>query len=102
MLGLKILQSDWPRAFSPMSQEPDFSQIWNLSKNIANNINFHYRPNPEKIMRACGMTKRWHILINLRQFDDKTPKFKCKFRVLGVRKYNNKLKKGILCGYRTQ
>ena len=49
MVGLKILQSYWPRAFWPMSHGPDFSQIWNLCKNTANNINFHYRPNPEKI-----------------------------------------------------
>ena len=26
----KISQSDWPRAFWAISQEPEFSQIWNL------------------------------------------------------------------------
>ena len=38
IFSLKILQLDWPRAFWPISQEPDFSQIWNLCMNIANNI----------------------------------------------------------------
>ena len=33
-----ILQSDWPRAFWPISQEPDFPQIWDLCRNIANNF----------------------------------------------------------------
>ena len=28
MDDLKILQSDWPRAFWPISQEPDFYQAW--------------------------------------------------------------------------
>ena len=49
IVDLKILQSDWPRAFWPISQETDSSQIWDLCKNKANNINFHYRPNLEKI-----------------------------------------------------
>ena len=29
---LKILQSDWPTAFWPISQETDFFQIWDLCK----------------------------------------------------------------------
>ena len=45
LVDLKILQSDWPRAFRPISQEPDFSEVWALCSNIANNINFHFRPN---------------------------------------------------------
>ena len=28
IVNLKILQSDWSRAFWPISQEPDFSQVW--------------------------------------------------------------------------
>ena len=48
LADLKILQSDWTRAFQPISQELDFSQLWNLCWNIANNINFHYRTNLEK------------------------------------------------------
>ena len=44
----KILQSKWPSQFWPIPQELDFSQRWNLRRNIANNINFHYRPNSEK------------------------------------------------------
>ena len=49
ILDLKILQSDWLRAFWPISQEQDFSQIWDLCRNIANNINFHYRTTSVKI-----------------------------------------------------
>ena len=42
-IDLTILQSNWPRAFWPKCQEPDFSQIWDLCSKRANNINFHYR-----------------------------------------------------------
>ena len=49
MASLKILQSDWSRAFWPISQEPEFSQVWDLCKNTANIIKFLYRPNSEKI-----------------------------------------------------
>ena len=45
---LKILEYDWLRAFWRISQQPNFSQIWYLSKNTA--INFLYRPNSEKKM----------------------------------------------------
>ena len=48
IVNLKILQSDWSRAFWPISLEPDFSQAWDLCKNTAN-IKFLYRPNSEKI-----------------------------------------------------
>ena len=49
VVDLKILQSDWPRVFWPISERPDFSQILDLWKNALNNINFHYRSNSEKI-----------------------------------------------------
>ena len=49
MVDLKIMQSDWPREFWPISQEPDFSQVWDLYKNTVNKINFPYRPNSEKV-----------------------------------------------------
>ena len=39
-VDLKILQLDWPRAFWPISQEADFSQVWDLCKNTVVNINF--------------------------------------------------------------
>ena len=42
---LQVLQSDWPRRFWLISQETDFPKIWNLCKNMPNNINFHWRPN---------------------------------------------------------
>ena len=48
MVNLKILQSDWSKALWPKSQEPDFSQVWDLCKNAANNIKFLYRPNFKK------------------------------------------------------
>ena len=47
-INLKILQSDWPRAFWPTSQEPDFFHIWDLCKNTENIIKFLYRPNSVK------------------------------------------------------
>ena len=46
-VDLKILQSDWLKAFWPISWEPDFSQIWDLCKTTANNINFRKFPNSE-------------------------------------------------------
>ena len=48
---LKILQSDWPRAFWPISTEPDFFQVWDLCKNSTSNITFLYRPKSEKKQR---------------------------------------------------
>ena len=35
IVDLKILQSGWLRAFWPISQEPDFSQVQDLCKNTA-------------------------------------------------------------------
>ena len=49
IVNIKILQSDWLRASWSISQEPDFSQVWNLCKNTANIIKYLYRPNLEKI-----------------------------------------------------
>ena len=49
IVNLKILQSDWLGALWPVSQEPAFSQVWDLCKNAGNIINFFYRPNSEKI-----------------------------------------------------
>ena len=50
MVDLKILQSDWLRAFWPIPQEQDFSQTYHLCRNTTNNINFHYRSNSVKIL----------------------------------------------------
>ena len=45
----RTLQSDWPIPFWPISQKPDFSQIWDgLSNHSAINIYFRNRPNSEK------------------------------------------------------
>ena len=48
-VDLKILQSDWPRALWPRSQEPNFSQIRDFCKNTVYNANFHYKPNSDII-----------------------------------------------------
>ena len=40
MLDLKIPQSEWLRAFWPVSQEQSFSQTENLYRKTTNNINF--------------------------------------------------------------
>ena len=42
LVDLKILRSDWSRAFWPISEEPEFYQIWDLSKHTAINISFDY------------------------------------------------------------
>ena len=49
IIDLKIPQSEWLRAFWPISQEQYFSQIEDLYKNTANNINFLYKANSGKI-----------------------------------------------------
>ena len=49
MADVKMLQYDWLTVFWPISQELDFSQIWNLCKNITNSRNFHYKINSEAI-----------------------------------------------------
>ena len=40
IVDLNILQSDWLRAFWPISQKQDFQDLW---RNTANKINLHYR-----------------------------------------------------------
>ena len=40
IVNLKILHSDWPRGFWPISQEQDFSQMQDLCGNTAKNKNF--------------------------------------------------------------
>ena len=47
--NLKILQSYWSRAFWPISQELDFSQVKDLCKNTANIIKFLYRQIQKKL-----------------------------------------------------
>ena len=49
IIHLKILWSDWLRAFWPILLEPDFSQICDLCNNTADNIKFRYWPNSDKI-----------------------------------------------------
>ena len=43
---LKNLAICWLITFWLISQEHQFSQIWDLCRNTANNLNFHYRSNP--------------------------------------------------------
>ena len=47
-VDLKILLSDWLRAFWTVTQKRDISKIWDLHRNTTSNINFHYRRNSEK------------------------------------------------------
>ena len=66
LVDLKIMQSGWPRAFWPISQEPNFSRIWDYCKNITNNItNFYYKPNSEttheKKKKKFKMSYFWPI-----------------------------------------
>ena len=60
-----IKKSYWLRTFWPVSQKPEFSQIWYLCSNTANNINFHYRTNPlktnDKIFHYIQKTCFWPI-----------------------------------------
>ena len=44
IFNLKILWSDWPRALYPISQQTDFSRLWNFRRNMVDNKNFHWRP----------------------------------------------------------
>ena len=39
------MQPDWLRQFRPISQEQKIPQIWDLCRNTAYNISFHYRTN---------------------------------------------------------
>ena len=48
MVDLKIMQSDWLRAFWPISQEEGFSQ-YRICAGTQQIINFHYRTNSVKI-----------------------------------------------------
>ena len=49
IVDLKTLQTDWPRAFWPISEKLGFFKILDLCRNITDNINFPYRTNSEKI-----------------------------------------------------
>ena len=49
MVHLKFLQPGYSRAFWPISRKSDFSQTWNLYREVANHINFYYRNNLRKI-----------------------------------------------------
>ena len=62
-VNLKILQSDCLRAFWPRSQEPNFSQVWDLCKNTANNISFLSGPNSEKSNWLYFPINSKHIII---------------------------------------
>ena len=69
-VDLKILELDWLRAFLPISLKRDFSQIWNLCRNVANNINFHYRKNSAVLhlwklwSDALNQLKCWIVGVN--------------------------------------
>ena len=41
MVHLKLLETDWLRAFWPIAQDKTFSKRWDLHRNRVNNIRFH-------------------------------------------------------------
>ena len=49
IIDLKILQSDWLRAFWPISQEKVFQKSRISAETQQNTENFHYRTNSVKI-----------------------------------------------------
>ena len=49
IVNKKTLQSNWLRSFWPISQEQTFSQTWDLCRNTAKNIYFHYITNSVNI-----------------------------------------------------
>ena len=63
-VDLKILQSDWLRAFWSISQGEKNYQIHDLCRNTANNINFHYRTNSVKINGQIAGQKDRQTLIS--------------------------------------
>ena len=73
IVDAKTLQSDWPGAFWPISQELDFSQIWDMCKNTANCVNYNYRPNSIKFF---PMNSKNLILAHFPHFGGKNIFFK--------------------------
>ena len=65
MVDSKILESNWMRTLWHISKEPEFSQIWDLCRHTANNINFHYRRNSvetnDKIFQYIQKLYFWPI-----------------------------------------
>ena len=47
---IKMVQSDWLRAFWLLSHKPDFSQIRDLRRNTANGMNFRSRTNSKNLL----------------------------------------------------
>ena len=52
IVNLKILQSDWLRAFWPISQETEFSKVWDFCKNTAKIIQFLYITYSDILMQS--------------------------------------------------
>ena len=73
MVVLKILQSEWLRAFWSLSQEQDLSQIEDLCRNTANDTNFHCN-------KIQGISKN-HLFAN----------FWAIFAITWAKKYSHKI-----------
>ena len=73
---------DWLITFWSRSQKPEFSQIWDFSRNTANNINFHYRTNSvkidDKLFQSIWLscTKSGSVMHNFISFSSIMPKFR--------------------------
>ena len=79
-LDLKILRSDWLKAFWSISQEQDFSQIYDLRRNTVNNNIFYYRTSSVKINDQIFLQIQKNLfLVHFPNFWDK----KCFFKELG-------------------
>ena len=63
----KILQFNWLRTFWTIFQEQKYFQIWNMCRNTASNINFHYRPNSVKTTTAA--VDPWHLKVEVANYD---------------------------------
>ena len=63
---------DWPTAFSPITQEPKFCQIWDWWWNINDSISFHFELFPgktdDKILEKIKKALFWGQFGPLRHF----------------------------------
>ena len=72
IFDLKILQSDWLRAFWAIYQELEFSQIWDLSKHRVININFIIDQIEKKLITKFACTSQRTLdLVCFPHFRDK-------------------------------
>ena len=64
----RILQFNWPTAFRPINQEPEFCKVCDWWWNISNNISFDFRLFPGKIKKKLKKSKKPYFGANLGNF----------------------------------